>query len=53
MNDRTMKFGVRYIGASDRGFARFVSYSDAREFAEISTNANTEVIDLITGEVVK
>lgn len=53
MSNRTMKYGVREKGAADRGYARFVALSDAQDFIRLVNNGAGQVVDLITGKVVK
>lgn len=47
-----MRYGVRYVGARNRGFARFAAIVDVRSFMS-AIGPGYEVIDLITGEVVE
>lgn len=48
-----MKYGVRAGGSRDRGYARFLVLRDARDFVALVNKGNGEIVNLITGEVIK
>lgn len=48
-----MQYGVREKGASDRGYARFVALSDAQDFIRLVNSGSGEIVNLVTGKVVK